>query len=488
LLAEFRPLVTQSSRHGFAFKVSKIGDTPVLIITDETTVPELSHLRFFTIEPARSLTDLFERQTVFSHYLVTTNGQVAVGPGGLIDSALSALTSTSLVDDINAKKFRSGALLTSSAEGASLLASYSFVEGADAFILSLAPASAVYRAAIPLLLKTSAAILALLAVAALASMVLAQNLTTSVNALRAAMKKFGEGDVETQLEPTSNDEIGELTLYFNSMTTQIKTLLRLSSEKAQIEMEMETAKRVQDTLFPPGLARLGPVEFAGFFEPASKCGGDWWYYFVRDEKLYLLIGDVTGHGVPAALLTSAARSALSLIEAMPVGGSVTLEPATILELLNKSVYDTAKGQMQMTFCVGALDFKSGRLTIANASHETPILLPRADSELKREDLRILESPLCVRLGENRDAKFEQETHQLEPGDRVLFYSDGLLDVRNNADDVWPERELYKALAAACSTEQAPERAIVLLREKMELFRNKRALNDDLSFFLISYGG
>ncbi len=105
---------------------------------------------------------------------------------------------------------------------------------------------------------------------------------------------------------------------FNIMAAEVSRLLDQTAEKARMESELQTAKTVQETLFPETRAKIGPLAIAGYYEPASECGGDWWHYCQIGNKIFLWIGDATGHGAPAALITSAAKSASTIIERLNI--------------------------------------------------------------------------------------------------------------------------------------------------------------------------
>lgn len=120
-----------------------------------------------------------------------------------------------------------------------------------------------------------------------------------------------------------------------------------TAEKARMESELQTAKTVQETLFPAFQNTFENLQIAGHYEPASECGGDWWYYYKTNNKIILCIGDATGHGAPAALITSAARSAASVTE------NLNLEAHQIMHYLNKAIYDVSRGRVMMDFFSGS---------------------------------------------------------------------------------------------------------------------------------------
>ena len=114
--------------------------------------------------------------------------------------------------------------------------------------------------------------------------------------------QIARGDLETRVEVSSTDEIGLLGENFNYMADRLLILMRETAEKATLEKELEVARTIQETLVPPPDLVVRPfINLAGYFMPASQCGGDWWtVHDLPDGRVLEVIGDVTGHGVPSA--------------------------------------------------------------------------------------------------------------------------------------------------------------------------------------------
>ena len=223
-------------------------------------------------------------------------------------------------------------------------------------VLSTTDRSVVFSASENLIRKTAIAFFFVIIATFLFSLLASRALTRKLRELTSATRRVAEGDFSIRLQNNSSDENGELSNGFNSMANEVSQLITETSEKARMQSELRTAKQVQEMLFPPLSADLEQVEIAGFYEPASECSGDWWHYYQDSEFVYFFIGDATGHGVSAALLTSAARSAVAVIQKW-----THLEPGQALSLLNSSLYETSKGTMMMTFFMGRLNKMSGEL-------------------------------------------------------------------------------------------------------------------------------
>lgn len=299
-------------------------------------------------------------------------------------------------------------------------------------------------------------------------------LTSRLSLLSAATKKVIEGDLKTVVEPQGNDEITDLTVNFNHMTAEIVRLMSETAHKARMESELKTAQAVQETLFPKPETRFDDMHIKGHYISASECGGDWWHYSEDDEKIYLWIADATGHGASAALLTSAAKSAVSLIENMK------LSPAESISLLNKAICSVSKENMMMTCFLAVFNKVSKKLTYVNASHEAPILLKLVD-QLKKKDLIHLNENSCPRLGQSPDSQYVESEIQLVVGDRILFYTDGIPDIQNLSGESLQERGFIKQLLASVNSHlQFPE-FVDHFTNSLADYRQNTELVDDVTY-------
>ncbi|RYZ67920.1 MAG: HAMP domain-containing protein, partial [Proteobacteria bacterium] len=319
----------------------------------------------------------------------------------------------------------------------------SFVDAGigDLVVVSMVDRQAALQAVDVLLKKSFLFFLACLSATAIIAVLAARGLTSTLSKLSDATRKVAEGDFGVRVDERGGGEIGALAKSFNAMAAEVSRLLGESAEKARMENELATAKTVQETLFPAATAQLGNISIAGHYTPASECGGDWWYYCTNGDKVYIWIGDATGHGAPAALLTSAARAVASVINygpELPVGEA--------LGILNRAICETSKGKMMMTFFLACIDKTTGEMTYANASHEAPYVLRNGVTDPGRGDFENLNEVNNPRLGEQIDRVFKETSIQLNAGDRVVFYTDGVVDVKNPEEKVWGERKFLKTLS------------------------------------------
>jgi PAS domain S-box-containing protein len=211
-------------------------------------------------------------------------------------------------------------------------------------------------------------------------------------------------------------------------TEQLKSAMAKQQEEAQqrqrIEQELRVARLIQQTLLPKTLPGLPDYDVAVYYQPAREVGGDFYDFLeLEDGRLGLVVGDVSGKGVPAAIVMAITRTMLHA--AYRLGSPA---PGEILEQVNNILYPDIPPNMFVTCLAALLDSRSGRLQYANAGHDLPYLR-HADGV---SELRATGMP----LGLMPNMRYEQKEITLKPGDSVLLYSDGLVEAHN------PRREMF----------------------------------------------
>ena len=465
------PLDADQSRHVFKTR----NDDKVLIAERIANPSNGEVFVFFLHFQIPQIAQFFKMQETFESFLVDQNGVVLFSP---LNSDLENFHDFGELSFFSGEnKFANGVEVLKRGKEEWLVA-FSKVLFGDLYVVTTTEKKSALHA-VQELMKTSVAFLILLISATtVISLFASSSLTQSLTELFLATKKVAEGIFDIRVKITSQDEVGSLAQSFNAMAGEVSRLLEATAEKARMESELKTAQTVQETLFPAPLAEMNQLRIAGFYEPASECGGDWWHYCQVDKKVFLWIGDATGHGAPAALITSAAKSAASVLE------TLDFSAAKCMEFLNKSIYDVAKGKMMMTFFIACYDSVTGELSYANASHESPFLIQRAKgSLLKKKDLIPLNEVNNPRLGQARDTHYKQAKIHLNPGDRILFYTDGIPDIENLQKKSWGEREFIKSILQA-NQESAVQTSVQTMVAQFKEFRKNAPLKDDITFFMV----
>ncbi len=267
-----------------------------------------------------------------------------------------------------------------------------------------------------------------------------RRMTRPLSALTVEALRIAKGNLEARVETSASagQELMTLGIVFNYMADQLQVLLERERVSAELDHQMQIAKAVQES-FLPSLApvALDPVRFAGVVAPADKCGGDFWAYRQLDaQRLAICLGDVTGHGLSTALVAAAACSSFFSCTDQSAVGQV--DGPMLMTRLNRNLFYMSRGAQHMSCAVAILNMVTGELELTNGGHPFPFVFNR---NTRRMAQVVCKGP---RLGEEMEMTFSAVKVQLEPGDLVVWYSDGV----NEAED--PEKVQYgtKRLRAA----------------------------------------
>lgn len=319
----------------------------------------------------------------------------------------------------------------------------------------------------------------------LLSFLLAHRLTNGIRELTMASNEVAKSNFNFKILFKSKDEIGILASAFREMVLKIQFLIKETAERARMQAELETAKAVQDTLFPKNTRfEKDQLTLVCRYLTASECGGDWLWYWTQNEKLYAIIADATGHGAPAALITSAARSAIATVER-----SKEMNLTTIAEILNFSLCQCSNGIVYMSGFLIEIDLKTHQVNYINCSHPGTVILPEAqtDTKLNWKELVFLESPVSPQLGKDAEANFLVGTYQLKNKDRILMLTDGLTECVNKAGVAMTERFFYtRLLELNKKTQGKPEVLLSGLYELAMTQSENAPLDDDQTAIIIEY--
>ncbi len=208
---------------------------------------------------------------------------------------------------------------------------------------------------------------------------------------------------------------------------RVAQLVRQQQIEAQarerLENEMRVARLIQQTLLPQGVPKLPGWQVAAYYQPARAVGGDFYdFLYLPDDRLGLIIGDVTDKGVPAALVMATTRS---MLRAMALDGAT---PGKVLERVNDQLCPDIPPNMFVTCLYAILDPATGQLRYANAGHDLPY---RRNAEGVAE-LRATGMP----LGLMPRMAYEEKEITLLPGETVLFYSDGIVEAHSRERDMF----------------------------------------------------
>ena len=272
-----------------------------------------------------------------------------------------------------------------------------------------------------------------------------------------------------------------LTLVFfigNSLNKRTYKLLvneiKVNSEQQKMNTELEVAKEIQLSTLPNELAANDEVEIVGELKAAKEVGGDFYDYFnVDDNHIALVIGDVSGKGIPAAMFM------MKTITCFKNFTRANKTPAQILKEVNASIYEGNNSQMFVTCFLAILDKVSGKLMYANAGHNPPIIgTNRRFHYLKCQNGFI--------LGGLKDAFVTDEEITLKPGECITLYTDGITEARNINGDFFGEDRLIKVFNKqqyTCLVELHHT-----IKDEIISFVGEAPQSDDITFITMKYYG
>jgi sigma-B regulation protein RsbU (phosphoserine phosphatase) len=230
----------------------------------------------------------------------------------------------------------------------------------------------------------------------------------------------------------------ELALENSRLTAQIAAEVADRVERAR---ELELAREVQERLLPQAYPPIAGLDYAGACRPALGVGGDY-YDFIRlsGTGLGIAIGDVSGKGMPAALLMATLRAYL---HGQTLSGMTNL--ADVMASLNRLVYESSAANRYATFFYAQYEATTRRLEYVNAGHNPPVIV-RARSGSDRPEIIRLETGGPV-IGLMPDCSYGQGSVTLEEGDALVLFTDGITEAMNRAGDEWGEDRLMQVISA-----------------------------------------
>jgi serine phosphatase RsbU (regulator of sigma subunit) len=316
-------------------------------------------------------------------------------------------------------------------------------------------------------------LLGTLIVGVVLAITLPRRLVEDLNRLVEAARAIGRGDLDQELQIRSGDEVEELAERFGEMQAGLKRLQQLAMQ----ELELGIAAEIQRNLVQRSLPEVPGVRIASLQRQANRVGGDWYDVDVDSGVVTVAVGDASGKGIGAALM---ATVALSVLRAERGLGS---DLARVVERTNEALREASDLDSFTTLVYLRLDPRSGEVTWLNMGHPAPFLLARPGRGERRGGF--LDGPRNRALGWFDDPGFAEGRARLEPGDRLLVYTDGFLEARAPDGDVFGEHRFAEAVARL-----APLDTPLLVEELIghaERFAAGK-LDDDLTMLVIEFEG
>ena len=324
-----------------------------------------------------------------------------------------------------------------------------------------------------------------IALVALGTREFSDRLTGPIIALERDVERISDGDLEYRAKIHNNDEVGDLARAFNNMAVSMKEYIEdfaeVTAERERIGAELNIATRIQADLLPcvfPPFPDRAEFDIYATMTPAKEVGGDFYdFFFIDGDHLALVMADVSGKGVPAALFMAIAKTLIKTRAQM--GGT----PSEILGDVNDQLCDESNAELFVTVWLGILEISTGKMAAANAGHEYPVL--------KRGEgaFRLMKLPNSPAVATLEGLRFREDKFVLHPGDCLFLYTDGVAEatrVDGDGEELYGTERMVGALNRH-STETVEELLLSMKRE-VDAFVGDSPQFDDLTMLALKYYG
>ena len=274
----------------------------------------------------------------------------------------------------------------------------------------------------------------------LAAKQLAQNLSDPIKRLTEQVEQIEGGNISFSWEKHTDDEVEVLAQGFQDMTERlnryIADLVSITAEKERISLELNLAAKIQSDMLPknyPAFPERTDFDLFASMHPAKEVGGDLYdYLLLDDDRLMLIVGDVSGKGVPAALFMGKCKVLLDFY------AMLGLPPAEIFRIVNEKLCAGNESELFVTCWLGIFTFSTGTLRFVNAGHPYPVLYHGGAFAF------IKEKPNFV-LGGMEGLKYKEHSVTLSKGDRLFIYTDGVTEATDSNEELFGDERLLSAM-------------------------------------------
>jgi sigma-B regulation protein RsbU (phosphoserine phosphatase) len=313
---------------------------------------------------------------------------------------------------------------------------------------------------------------------------IARTISRPIRALDDAAETLAGGDLDAPLPSVpGNDEVAHLAESFSRMRIELKRSMEdlrvTTAARQKIESELEIARTIQMSLVPrtfPAFPNRPEFDLYAELHPARAIGGDFYDFFMLDDyRVCLAIGDVSDKGVPAALFMAVVRTFLKAI------WRAEESPAATLCRLNNELAEDNATSMFVTLLCAVVDLRDGSMRYACGGHNLPYLMG-PDGVVRQ--LSRMEG---IAIGAMEGARFEEGVERMAPGEVFFFYTDGVSEAMNRAEELFGEARMVDALrGCACISSMAG--LVGELRNSVEGFADGAEQSDDLTIMAFRYLG
>ena len=264
----------------------------------------------------------------------------------------------------------------------------------------------------------------------------------------------------------------------------LERLRKVNAEKDRIGGELRVASQIQQSMLPHSLIQHADVDIFGSLVPAREVGGDLYDYYIRDEKLFFCIGDVSGKGAPSAMVMGVMHSLFRAFSAHENN------PARMMQAINEISCQGNESNIFVTMFIGVLDLPTGRLRYCDAGHDAPIVIEESGDRSQETGVssqeRLVHVPVEPHLpvGVFDDVKYGVQEMQLEPDSTLFLYTDGLTEAKDSGRKQFGMNRVEEVLRGDCPIQ--PRELIETITRRVHQFVGDAEQSDDLTMLAIHY--
>ena len=258
-----------------------------------------------------------------------------------------------------------------------------------------------------------------------------------------------------------------------SLVNYIEQLRTTTANKERIDSELRIARNIQMDMIPkdfPPFPNRNDIELYAILKPAKEIGGDLYDYFIKDEKLYFIVGDVSGKGVPASLIMAVTCRLFRTIALQ------NDNPKVIATVLNKILSYNNDSNMFCTAFIGVLNLQTEELHYCNAGHNAPISISKQSCKLD-----VIPN---LPLGLFDDFTFQEQCCKVEHGSALLLYTDGITEAENRDNKLYTDEHLIAKLNNV--SDKSAEEIVKLITNDVAVFSGEAEQSDDITVLCIKY--
>lgn len=308
-----------------------------------------------------------------------------------------------------------------------------------------------------------------------------RSITEPIEIMTGGVEVISNGNLDYHIDVKSGDEIEILSESFNNMTTNLKQYINdlavVTADRERISAELNIAMHIQTSMLPyifPPFPERDDFDIYASMDPAMQVGGDFYDFFLIDDThLGLVIADVSGDGIPAALFMVIART---LIKNKMMDG---VQPKDVLEAVNNQLCENNEVGMFVTAFIGILEIPTGEFVYSNAGHNVPIIY---NSKLKSANWLSVDP--CFVMAGIKGIKYTQKKINISKGDVIYLYTDGVTEALNIKKKLFSSGRLKSVLNQMDFENISVVDIISNVKEEIDIFSNGAKQADDITMMVI----